>query len=189
MKRSLLLVVAVLFVSYAAFAQGPPVGYIGLYLDDTGSSWCATGAGFYQVEMWICCLPSENGQICAEFAMSYPANVIQSTVTTNSPIVSVELGSLAPTGLSTCFIVCQYGWFWSHHQTLWVTDPTQSVVQIIPHPEVGVYQFANCEPGYPTEPCIVLTNLYLNYESSAPECMGTATEESSWGAIKGLIEK
>jgi len=81
MKLALLLVVAVLLVSSAVFAQGPPVGYMGLYPDDSHSGWCATGVGFYPVEMWICCLPSENDQICAEFAMSYPSNVIQSTVT------------------------------------------------------------------------------------------------------------
>jgi hypothetical protein len=144
-----------------------------------------TGVGFYAIEMWIWCLPGDLGQICAEFAIAYPANTIQSTVTTN-PDVSVTLGDL-PNGMSACKAGCvPAGWNWYFHQLVYVTDPTQTYIEIIPNPDVGVYQFANCEPGYPTEPCTKLTNLYLNYGPDAPECIEMATETKSWGAIKSL---
>lgn len=184
MKKVVFLAIALLLVSGAVNAQGH---FMGLYTDDTHSYWCATGVGFYPVEMWIMCLPGPLGVICNEFMICYPVNVIQSTTTSNTAIISVTLGDLA-SGMSVCYLLCQYDWFWCFHQTLYVTDATQTLVQICAHPDVGVYQVADCTPGYPTVPCDLLTNLYLNYESTEPECQGTATEDASWGAIKSMIE-
>ena len=184
MKKALLLTVALLFVAGVVNAQ---TGYIGIFTGEDHSTWCASGAGFYPVEIWIMCLPGVLGQICAEFMVCYPLNVIQSTTTWNTPLISVSLGDLA-SGLSVCYVVCQYDWHWICHQLLYVTDPTQTMVYICVHPDVGVYQFANCEPGYPTEPVCILSHLYLNYAPPDPECMGTATESASWGAIKSIIE-
>ena len=91
MRKALLLGLALLFVASAASAQ---LGYIGLYVDDTRSEWCARGqAAFYPVTMWIWCLPGVNGQICAEFMVAYPANVIQSTIA-DHPDISVTLAQL-----------------------------------------------------------------------------------------------
>ncbi len=185
MKKGVLLVLALLLIASPLMAQ--PMKYIGLFIDELHNMWCATGVGFYPVEMWIWCLPNDLGQICAEFAIAYPPNVIQSTVTDNTALISVTLGSL-PSGMSVCYVACQYDWHWNFHQLLYVTDPTKTIVEIIPHPDVGVYQFATCEAGYPTRPCVKLTNLYINYEPGIdPECMGYATEEKSWGAIKSLF--
>ena len=165
-----------------------PHGWIGLYTDPDHTYWCAEGAGFYLVEMWVWCMPNpELGTICSEFRVCYPPNVIQSTVTWNDPIISVSLGDLA-SGLSVCFIMCQWDWYWICHQALWVTDPTMTIIEICPHPDIGVYQFANCEPGYPVECCVALTKLYINYGPTEPECMGMATQDASWGAIKSMIE-
>lgn len=137
--------------------------------------------------MWIWSLPSIRGQIRAEFMICYPANVIQSTVTWNDPIISVSLGDL-PSGLSVCFIACQTDWFWIAHQIHYVTDATKNHVEICPHPDIGVYRFANCEPGYPTEPCIRFIDLYINYTELDPECGCLCdTQEASWGTIKGMF--
>jgi hypothetical protein len=175
-----------MLIATVANAQ-PPVGYIGLFADVDHTTWCVTGAGFYPFNMYIWCLPSYLGQICAEFMVCYPANVIQSTVTWNDPIISVSLGDL-PSGLSVCFDPCQTTWFWIANQAMYCTDPTQTYIYICPHPDVGVYQFANCEPGYPTEPCIALTHLFINYTAGDPECETTGTEDASWGAIKSMID-
>jgi hypothetical protein len=184
MKRTLLLVLVLLFAAGSVSAQE---GYIGLFADDTHSSWCATGVGFWPVEVWVMCLPGALGQICAEFMVCNPANVITSTITWNTPLISVTLGD-PDTGLSVCYVECQLNvWHWVYHRLYYVTDPTQTYIYICPHPDVGTIQFANCTPGYPTEPCIRYTNFYLN---SAPpddeECTVTATETASWGAIKSM---
>jgi hypothetical protein len=188
LKKIVLLAVALIVLCASSAFAGYPEGYIGLFTDEAHTNWCATGTGFYPVEMWIWALPNAlYGTICAEFRICYPVNVIQSTATRNDPIISVMLGDLA-SGISVCFIVCQWSWFWICHQLLYVTDPTQTIVYICAHPDVGVFQFANCEPGYPVEPFIKFTSLYLNYAPPDPECMGTATEDASWGAIKSMME-
>ncbi|MBN1884095.1 MAG: hypothetical protein JW876_01060 [Candidatus Krumholzibacteriota bacterium] len=185
--KKLLLGAAILAVTATGANAMVPLGYMGLYADGERGSWCVTGVGFYPVEMWIWALPGELGSICAEYMIAYPANVIQSTVTFHDPIISVALGNIA-SGLSVCFTECRYDWYWIAHQLLYVTGPEKTAVRIVAHPDVGVYQFANCTPGYPLEPLVILTNLYINYGFDDAECMGTAVEEASWGAIKSMLD-
>ncbi|MBN1884096.1 MAG: hypothetical protein JW876_01065 [Candidatus Krumholzibacteriota bacterium] len=186
MKRIFAIAVVCILLAAGATAQ-TPLGYMGLYADGAHGTWCATGSGFYPVEMWIWCLAGINGQICAEFMIGYPANVITSTVTANTDAISVTLGDLA-SGMSACLKECNESWLWFFHQTLYVSDPTLTFVQILGHPDVGVYQFANCNEGFPTEPCVALTHLYLNAGPELPECQTTAVETASWGAIKSMLE-
>ena len=182
MKLAVCIGIIVLLTAGSAFSQLPPEGFIGLFTDNIHSNWCTEGIPLYPVEMWVWCLPSERGQMCAEFAVSYPSNVIESTVTQNDAIISVRLGDL-PNGVSVCYVVCQYDWNWPFHQTLYVTDFAETNVRIMPHLGVGYYQFANCEPGYPTEMCNIYTDLNINH------CELVATREASWGAVKALIGK
>ncbi len=186
--RNLVLPVALLFLISGAASALPQDGYIGLLANESRSCWCVSGVGFYPAEMWIWCLPSVRGQMCAEFAICYPPNVIQSTVTWNDPVISVSLGDL-PSGFSVCFVECQMDWFWIGHQLLYVTDMTKTIVQICPHPDVGVYQFANCNPDYPTEPCKIFIHLYINYQYDDPECGWCLcpARESSWSVIKKML--
>ncbi len=187
MKKILLLTVALLLVASVANAQLPPQGYMGLFTDEARTAWCVTGVGFYPAKMWILCLPSYLGQMCAEFMICYPPNVIQSTVYENSAIISVTLGSLSG-GMSVCYQECQWAWHWNFNQDLWVTTADMTHIYICPHPDTGEINFANCEDGFPMEPCILLTNFYINYGPTEPECLGYATEDASWGAIKSMIE-
>lgn len=195
MKRALLLALMLFFVTGGALAQLPPQPYIGLFTTAAHDTWCATGvpSPFYVVEMWIFCLPSVNGMLCAEFAISYPASsVITATVTSNTPIISVAQGDLA-TGMSVCYIECQYAWNWCFHQTFYVNGTDQVLAELVPHsaPQITQLQFASCEtPQYPIEQAVKFTNLYINYDPiTAPECQVTGTESKSWGAIKTLYSE
>ena len=184
-----LVISIIVLISLHCNAQAP-IGYIGLFADESHTSWCVDGEGFYPVEMWVFCLPSLNGQICSEFSISYPSNVITSTMTENHDILSI-LGCFwdipnSGDDASCCYRECQYQWHWVLHQLLYVTDQTPSYCEIAPHSDAGVYQFANCLEGYPVEPCIKYTNLYINYNNSDPECTVTSVAEASWGAIKSL---
>lgn len=136
--------------------------------------------GIFPFEMWVWCLPSWNGMICSEFGICYPPNVIQSTVTWNDPIISVMFGDL-PSGLSVCYTICQWDWTWICHQTCYLTDTSVGLIELCPHPDVGVYQFANCNPGYPIEPIVRLSHLCLNQFCSI------GLEDASWGAIKSMM--
>lgn len=177
MKKALLLAVALLLISGSALACPG----IGLFADpDRSICEVINPGGFFPFEMWIWFQPHlVNGAICEEFRICYPLNVIQSTVTWNDPIISVMLGDL-PSGLSVCFLVCQYDFFWLCHQMCYLTDTLPAWIEVCPHPDVGVIQYADCTPGYPVWPNSVWNHLALNQ----PCVIGT--EESSWGAIKGM---
>lgn len=182
MKRLILLTFALLLVSGAAVSELSYIGYMGLYADENhGVCEVNNPGGFFPFQMWVWCRPNDLGMICSEFMICYPPNVIQSTVTW-SPEISVMLGDL-PSGLSACYIVCQWEWMWVCYQLNYLTDTVPAFIEICPHPDVGTYQFANCEPGYPTETIVVLNHLSLNQ----PCVIGT--EDASWGAIKGLYKK
>lgn len=190
MKRSLLLALTVILVAGTAFAQLPQEPYIGLFTSDFHDSWCATGSmPFYFTEMWIFCLPNVDGMICAEFAISYPAvGVIPSTVTSNLPIISIQKGDLT-TGMSVCYLECQYDWHWCFHQSLVVNAPDPIYAELIPHtaPEITQVQVADCREDFPIIPAIKFTNFYINYDPmTAPECQVAGTESKTWGAIKAL---
>lgn len=189
MKQSLLLALVFLLIGTAGNAQNPPVGYIGLFSNDQHADWCAEGATvFYPVEMWVWCLPSVNGQIGVQFEIGYPYNVAQSTLTWNEELIGA-IPAIAPEeGVDVAYTSCQWDWHWVLHQLIYVTDLVPTYCEIIPHPDSGEYQFYNCQDGYPLEPCIKFTNLYLNYDAESPECAGTATRDASWGAIKHLMQ-
>jgi hypothetical protein len=182
MKKIILIISALLLMSGVAAAQNPQVGFMGLFIDEIHSV-CEVNnpGGFYPFTLWIWCMPSINGQICAEFMIIYPPNVISSTVTQNDAIISVTLGDLG-NGMSVCYTGCQWGWNWPFRQAMYLTDTAPSWIGIGPHPDIDppIYQFANCDPGYPTEDINIMNQLALNQP-----CV-VAVEETSWGAIKSL---
>jgi hypothetical protein len=189
MKRVIILTVALMMLAGAAYAQCGGAS-IGLYNDDVHYDCSAHGVGFYPVEMWVWCKPDPAiGMICAEFMVSYPPIVIQSTVTKNVPIISVDMGDY-PSGYSVCFINCYYDWIWPGHQLLYVTDAaTQAQCCVVKHPDPNIecVQMADCTPGYPTYCVYACPCLWLNLEEN-PCGDPCPTEETSWGAIKELIK-
>ena len=183
----MLLISGLLLTVLSGTVYGQQYGSIGLFAEADRSAWCVKGTGFYPVEMWIMCLPGMNGQICAEFGVRYPSNVIESTITPNDALISVVIGSLNG-GISVCYVECQYDWHWNYHQTLWVADGTRTSCEIVANMKTGAYQFANCLDGCPIEPAIKYQNLYINYDSTEPECNKSFLGERSWGAIKEMFD-
>lgn len=159
MKRSLLLFLLLTVLSTPAVSYP---GYVGIYADSGHDiyAYCPT-PGFYPIEMWIWFLPGTNGQMCAEFSVAYAADLIQTTITYNDDLISAYLGRL-DTGFSVCYNMCQYDWHWVVHQTLYVTNSNAGQILIGPHYDIGVYQIANCTPGYPVENVMEITRLYYN---------------------------
>jgi hypothetical protein len=182
LKKLVFLIAALLLLFGATTAWCCPG--IGLFADaDRSICEVISPGGFYPFEMWIWIQPHiDNGTICNEFRICYPPNVIQSTVTWNDPIISVMLGDL-PSGLSVCYIICQYDFFWIAHQACYLTDTTPAWIEVCAHPDVGVVQYADCTPGYPVWPSTIWNHLALNQ----PCVIGT--EESSWGAIKSMVSE
>lgn len=112
-------------------------GYIGLYADGDHDLWCAEGEPTYTVEMWVWCLPSYNGTMCSEFGVSYPDNVIKSTITINVALWSAMPNVHCESNIcycSACYVMCQTYWHWVYRHTLFVTDSSPSYCEIVPHP-------------------------------------------------------
>jgi hypothetical protein len=112
------------------------------------------------------------------------------TQPTPSDSISVTLGTL-PDGMSACVLNCQWDWIWIFQQTLYVTSTEQTHLEIIKHPDplIPAIQFSNCNPGYPEEPVVVFTHLFVNYEATEPECGEPGTKNSTWGAIKNMYKE
>jgi hypothetical protein len=189
MKKALLIAAAVLFVaSSVSAAVLPPEGYIGIFADDSHNTDPAANyvcpAAYGNFFAWIWCLPSENGLQAVEFAVSFPATAVTLN-TVQNPGIAVALGTLA-NGISCAFAegMCQMDWVWTHQLTMLALATTPAQIAIIPHPttQPPAYQFATCELGYPIEPCINLTPLYI---CETPSPLGV--EETNWGAIKSLF--
>ena len=184
MKKALLIAAAIMFVASSLFAQvRPPVGYIGIYTDGTRTANSVCPALYGSFTAWICCLPSVNGLQAAEFAVLFPATVV-TTVTNQNPNITVALGTLAG-GISVAFGegLCQTDWTWTHNLVMLSLAAVPTKIEIIKHPttQPPAYQFASCLAGYPIEPCIYLTPLYLCQTGPL------GVEETNWGAIKSLF--
>jgi hypothetical protein len=190
MKRTILLAVIISGLAVGSLAKLPPRGYISLYADGSRvyNSYCQVypGSSIAKIEMWVWCLPGENGLWGAEFAIGYPANVVLDRVVYNSSL-TVILGTMLA-GTSTRFDACQWDWSWIAHQTLYVNSVQETYLEVIPHPVRGVFQFFNCGVGNPAEPCLKGTTLYLNAQTSPclPPETAIGTGGSTWGAVKSL---
>jgi len=187
MKKALLIAAAVMFVASAAFASDAPIGYIGIYSDGAHSVNTICPAAYSPFHAWIWCLPSVNGLQAAEFAVAFPATAV-TTNTAHNPLIAVELGNLAG-GISIALAEgsCQTDWVWLYDLTMLYLGGVQVKIDIIPHPGTlpePAYQFATCELGYPIEPCIYLTPLYLCW---TPDPGPLGVQETNWGAIKSLF--
>jgi hypothetical protein len=182
---SCLAIVAVLLGAVAVSAA-PQRGYIGLFADEYHAT-CdvinTSGSIMYPFTLWIWCLPSVNGMIAAEFAISFPGIVIPSVVTLN-PLIAMSLGTLWD-GTSVAFGTCNNDWVWTHHVDCYLTSTTLGDIRIIPDPKTQppAYQFYACTLGNPPESISKLTDLNLNYA----DCF-YATKDESWGAIKELFK-
>lgn len=194
MKKSISVIAALAIWSGAVLAQPPALGTVGLYADEARVYFaaCPYPAGYpiAKVDMWIWCLPGENGLMAADFAVSYPENVIRDRITWN-PLIATHAGDFA-LGCSANFIECQWDWVWVAHEVLYVSSHLETFAEIIPHAGVGAYRFLNCEgPLCCWEECIKGTALFLNttlYPCRPPE-LAIALETSAWGAIKGFFTR
>ncbi len=188
MKRYLMLFVALMMISSVAHSQTS--GYLGLFTDQTRTSWCNYPASVpTAVLMYVIALPSVDGLRCVEFAVDYApesTNILPSQVTYN-PIYTVALGDIN-TGLSVCYGACQTDWFYAMHQMIIVYDRTMYTMSIQPHSGTGHVYFASCiEPERPKYDAIPFTNFYINATNGVdPQCGETASTPASWGAIKSL---
>jgi hypothetical protein len=186
--RSLLLIVvlaAMLATPAAAYEQG----YIGLFTDETRSSWCLESTDIpFEFNVWVFCLPSDNGVRGAEFSISDLAPTYFLTGTDPGPSVSITMGDIF-TGISYGLYLCRNDWFLLDVYSFIATGPGQTAIFLEGHGDTGLISLASCLPGYPIEDAVAYSSVFVNYPPGSPECSGVATEETSWGAIKDLYSR
>jgi hypothetical protein len=180
--------VAAVFAASSALAVLPPVGYIGLFTDAAHYDNTVCPGVYVQFPCWIMCLPSVHGLQAAEFGISFPPTAIVLATVQNPLTARLCCGAL-PTGVSVSFGegMCQMDWVWLYQLTMMSLAASPGKIEIVPHPDVRplpAYQFASCELGYPIEPCINLTPLYICW---SPDPGPLGVREASWGAIKSLF--
>ncbi|MGD1047208.1 MAG: FlgD immunoglobulin-like domain containing protein [Candidatus Krumholzibacteriaceae bacterium] len=161
MKHLLLLVASLVALAPAVFAD-TPIGQIGLYADASHASCCVSGTAMYQVEMYVWAKPTTSiGLSAVEFAIQYPVNVIESTVTVSED-ASVYLGNPRD-GISMAFEECETDWFWALHQTVFVLNEDLSWAVVVRDPRVSDIIACTCQTGNPIGRLETLTNLCFNF--------------------------
>jgi hypothetical protein len=214
MKKSLLIAAAVMLVAGSVFGNPTighigifkdATHYIGDQDQFLNSANTICPPAYSTFPAWIWVWPGEHGLQAAEFAVYFPPTII-TLATVKNPGITVELGSLQG-GMSIAFGegMCQMDWVWLYQLNLmnlapiapWSIpgfhypplppSPPAMYVAIIEHPgtlPVPAYQAATCELGYPIEPLVNWTPLWLCYD---PASGPLGVEQSNWGAIKSLF--
>jgi hypothetical protein len=183
MKKVLLVVAAIAL--FAGSVNAGPLSFIGIYTDG-GHTVCRQDilAPYVSFPVWVWVQPSDNGMICSEFMLQYPAWLLNIGTVVN-PNHSVALGDPF-SGISICFAACQTDWTYLYQLTALPTAAgVPGFVNVLPHPSAGAIQIANCLPDYPLEPLLVFNNLRLNQDCEVI----TGAEDTSWGAIKGMYSE
>lgn len=134
---------------------------MGLYLDEYRISNCVDGNGSYMFDMYVMCRPGEAGQMCAEFSIDYPENVIPLEIYPNDELIAVSMGDPAD-GISVCYRHCAMDWNCPFRQSILVADSSPTAIEIAPYPDTGESQFANCTHGYPTERIACISRILVN---------------------------
>ena len=187
MRTLLLTVVAVALLTTTAAAYDK--GYVALFADETRSSWCVESTAFpFPFDVWVFCLPSENGVRAVEFSLGDLPPTYFLTGRAVGPYISVTMGDVFY-GISYSTYLCQTDWFLLDIYSMLATEPGQTAIWIEGHGDTGLISISNCLPGYPIEDAYVYTSVFVNYPPDSPECTGVGTEESSWGVIKGMYDK
>ena len=129
------------------------------------------------VDVWFY---SSNDVIAAQFSIVFPSNVVYADVTYNSALSVIE-GDIE-SGLRVAFSECQADIGWIASIQVMVLDITQSMINLVAHPDNEFVIIATCAE---TNPIVSYRGAYftINY------CIESAVENSSWGAIKQVFKQ
>jgi hypothetical protein len=182
-----LLLIAVLTAVLAAPASATEYGYVGLFADEARSTWCLEAVPYVAFDVFVFALPSDDGIMAVEFSLADLSPVHLLTGTTEGPFVSVTLGDIFY-GKSYGLLLCRNEPVLLEIFHMLALSEAQTALWLEGHGDHGEIRIANCLPGYPSEVAYAYSSVFVNYPPDAPECMGVGTEESTWGAIKGMYE-
>jgi hypothetical protein len=185
-KWTWLALALVLFAGVTGTPAKGQTSYMGVYLDESRTTRCATGTGVYQVEVWVYAyVEGSDGIQSWGFEMNFPPNVDMLSWVANPDAIDEICQPTCPPGESGSFNKCQFGWVWIRRGTFNVTTSDPGVIEIIPHPTSGQIALTGCLGAvyYPT----VVSSSYVNYDPTSPECSGPVpVAETTWGVVKTM---
>ena len=118
---------------------------------------------------------------CVEYRIEFPPNVTINAIV-RSPFLLSESGSPDSfPGVSICLAVCEYNWFWTHQFICTVEDYECGWVMLWSYNDNATNYGKSC--SNPELESIIL----FQDPIFAVNCE-TATDESSWGAIKEMYK-
>ena len=127
--------------------------------------------------------PGPDGVSGAEYKLIAPPGANFNEVLA-SPFASAALGSVVGAPGNSVAIACQTELFWLYSFRMLVMPESEpGMFQILPHDDTGLISVSTCE--LPLKPIIDAT--VYNYFGFNEACV-VGTEESSWGAIKSMMD-
>jgi hypothetical protein len=179
MKKALLIALALFVISAPAGAQ-----QLSIWADDAMTSCSVATTGPYQAfNLYVFLEAGPDGAFAVEYKLAYPAGHIASLTTPAPFVAAATIGSwLGSPGISAPFISCQTGMVWVVSFTLLSPDTVPGFYAIEPNETTGVLGVAICPGDRPIVDATAINEFGFN-----ADCV-VGTEESSWGAIKSMME-
>lgn len=177
MKKILLTIAAIALFAVPANAQMYSVW------TDAGFTDCDyTGPNYMPFPVYFVLEPGPTGAFAAEYKFNVPSNLLTQE-THPSPVISVAEGTATNGyGISVGFLTCQSEAFVIYDFLFVPLGDTPGYLTVTNHDNTGKLIIAEC-PGDRAEiPATVYNNFGFN-----TSCV-VGTEESSWGAIKSMMD-
>jgi hypothetical protein len=179
MKKILLTIAAIALFAVPASAQ-----MYSLW-SDASMTACEfyTAAPYVAYNVYLMLDPGPDGAFAAEYMLTIPAGQLVQ-VPTPSPLISVAMGNATGLpGISLGFLSCQTEPFVVYSFLMLALSVDSGFYMVEPNASTGKLIIANCVEPYRPE---VAATAY-NYFGFNDACV-VGTEESSWGAIKSMME-
>ena len=197
MKLLFFLVFYIYLVISPLSVQAQQTSWIALLADEGGyhNAYCAFPEGYAaKAELYVWVRPSL-GIGGVYFSINYPEFVLPEDMEINENTVLAYWGDLE-TGIEIGTI-CIEEESWLVRQTFWIVSHEYSAIQIVPHSNpdaIPAYEevgFWICSSGS-TSPFDAIAGLSINqplygWLCKEPLDLVVGVEESSWGAIKSLL--
>jgi hypothetical protein len=178
MKKAIIIALAMLVLSAPAMAQ-----QFSLWADEGMTSCSVTTNPYTPFIIFVFLDPGPDGAFAAEYQLLGPAGHF-SISNLKAPFVSgatigVPFG--AP-GMAAPFLMCQSSLVWVWQVTCMGADPVPGVYLLEPNADSGNLGIAICPGDRPLAEATLVNHFGYNMD-----CV-VGTEETSWGAIKSLMD-
>lgn len=177
MKKILLTIAAIALFAVPASAQ-----MLSIWGDVEMTTCEYYGDAYVPFQIYLILEPGPDGVFAAEYMLVLPSNLMVQVQTPSPAISIVKDNPIGPPGVSVGFLTCQMEPLVVYQFQMFPTSADPSHIQIVENADTGKLIIANCEePLRPEMPCAVFD--YFGFNAG---CI-VGTEESSWGAIKSMM--